>query len=60
MRETSFRAFFSPWIVGFPWPGRALADMAAGAYPGMTARSLDDFRSLRNMHVWLERVTADE
>ena len=41
-------------------PGRALADMAAGAYPGIAARSFEDFRSLRGVHAWLERVTADE
>jgi [acyl-carrier-protein] S-malonyltransferase len=40
-------------------PGRALADMAAEAYPGMAARSLDDFRSLRGVRAWLERLTVD-
>jgi [acyl-carrier-protein] S-malonyltransferase len=40
-------------------PGRALADMAAGTYPGMTARSFDDFRSLQGVRAWLQRVTAD-
>ncbi len=37
-------------------PGRALADMAAGAYPGLPARSLDDFRSVSGVLVWLARV----
>jgi [acyl-carrier-protein] S-malonyltransferase len=40
-------------------PGHALADMAAGSYPGMTARSFDDFRSLQGVRAWLQRVTAD-
>jgi hypothetical protein len=40
-------------------PGRALADMVAGAYPGMTACSLDDCRSLQGVRAWLQRVTAD-
>jgi [acyl-carrier-protein] S-malonyltransferase len=40
-------------------PGHALADMAAGAYPGTTARSFDDFRSLQGVRAWLQRVTAD-
>ena len=40
-------------------PGHALADMAAGAYPGITARSFDDFRSLQGVRAWLQRVTAD-
>jgi [acyl-carrier-protein] S-malonyltransferase len=39
--------------------GHALADMAAGSYPGMTACSFDDFRSLRGVRTWLQRVTAD-
>lgn len=37
-------------------PGRALADMAAGAYPEIPARSLDDFRSVRGVLDWLTRV----
>ena len=37
-------------------PGRALADMAAGAYPQIPARSLDDFRSVRGVLDWLDRV----
>jgi [acyl-carrier-protein] S-malonyltransferase len=37
-------------------PGHALADMAAGSYPGMTARSFDDFRSLQGVRAWLQRA----
>jgi len=37
-------------------PGRALAEMAAGAYPEIPARSLDDFRSVRGVLDWLARV----
>jgi [acyl-carrier-protein] S-malonyltransferase len=37
-------------------PGRALADMAASAYPHLPARSLDDFRSLQGVLDWLSRV----
>jgi [acyl-carrier-protein] S-malonyltransferase len=37
-------------------PGRALADMAAGAYPEIPARSLDDFRSVPGVLDWLTRV----
>jgi [acyl-carrier-protein] S-malonyltransferase len=40
-------------------PGHALADMAAGSYPGMTARSFGDFRSLQGVRAWLQRVSAD-
>ena len=40
-------------------PGHALADIAARSYPGMTARSFDDFRSLQGVRAWLQRVTAD-
>jgi [acyl-carrier-protein] S-malonyltransferase len=39
-------------------PGRALAEMAAAAYPGVSARSLDDFRSLQGVRAWLERVQS--
>jgi [acyl-carrier-protein] S-malonyltransferase len=39
-------------------PGHALAEMAAGAYPGIPARSLDDFRSLQGMRAWLDRAIA--
>lgn len=37
-------------------PGRALSEMAAGAYPGIEARSLDDFRSLEGVLSWLARL----
>jgi [acyl-carrier-protein] S-malonyltransferase len=39
-------------------PGRALAEMAAGAYPEIPARSLDDFRSIRGVLDWLTRITG--
>ena len=34
-------------------PGHALSDMAASAYPGTPARSLDDFNTLRGVCEWL-------
>ena len=37
-------------------PGRALAEMAAGAHPDVQARSLDDFRSAAGVRAWLNRV----
>ena len=37
-------------------PGRALAEMAAGAHPGVPARSLDDFRSAEGVTDWLRRA----
>ena len=37
-------------------PGRALSEMASGAYPGIPARSLEDFRTLTGVHTWLARV----
>jgi [acyl-carrier-protein] S-malonyltransferase len=37
-------------------PGHALAEMAAGAYPHIPARSLDDFRSMQGVLDWLSRV----
>ncbi|MBN3787414.1 malonate decarboxylase subunit epsilon, partial [Burkholderia sp. Ac-20353] len=37
-------------------PGRALAEMAAGAYPALPARSLADFRSIDGVTSWLARV----
>ncbi|MGK8205655.1 acyltransferase domain-containing protein [Burkholderia cenocepacia] len=40
-------------------PGRALADMASGAYPALPARSLADFRSVDGVTGWLARVAAD-
>jgi [acyl-carrier-protein] S-malonyltransferase len=35
-------------------PGRALNEMAAGAY--ISARSLEDFRTLQGARAWLARV----
>ncbi|WP_323123010.1 malonate decarboxylase subunit epsilon [Burkholderia alba] len=37
-------------------PGRALAEMAAGAYPGLPARSLADFRSWDGVRDWLAKI----
>jgi [acyl-carrier-protein] S-malonyltransferase len=37
-------------------PGRALAEMAAGAYPHIPTRSLDDFRSTQGALAWFSRV----
>jgi [acyl-carrier-protein] S-malonyltransferase len=37
-------------------PGRALNEMAAGAYPDISARSLEDFRTLQGARAWLARV----
>jgi [acyl-carrier-protein] S-malonyltransferase len=39
-------------------PGRALVEMAVLAYPGIPARSLDDFRSLHGVRTWLSRVMS--
>ena len=36
-------------------PGRALAEMAAKAYPDLTARSVDEFKSLAGVRAWLAR-----
>ena len=36
-------------------PGGALAKMAAGAYPDIPARSLEDFRTLAGARTWLAR-----
>ncbi len=36
-------------------PGPALSKMAAGAYPGLSARALDDFRTLDGVRAWLAR-----
>jgi [acyl-carrier-protein] S-malonyltransferase len=38
-------------------PGRALAEMAASAYPQLPARSLDDFRSRQGVVDWLARIS---
>jgi [acyl-carrier-protein] S-malonyltransferase len=37
-------------------PGRGLVAMAAGAYPNIPARSLEDFRTLQGVRTWLSRV----
>jgi [acyl-carrier-protein] S-malonyltransferase len=37
-------------------PVRALNEMAAGAYPDISARSLEDFRTLQGARAWLARV----
>ncbi len=37
-------------------PGRALAEMASGAYPALPARSLADFRSWDGVRAWLGRL----
>jgi [acyl-carrier-protein] S-malonyltransferase len=37
-------------------PGRALNEMAAGAYPDIPAHSLEDFRTLQGARAWLARV----
>lgn len=38
-------------------PGRSLSEMAAGAYPHIPARSVDDFRSVQGIRDWLARLT---
>jgi [acyl-carrier-protein] S-malonyltransferase len=40
-------------------PGRALAEMAAAAYPALPARSVADFRSVDGVESWLARVAGD-
>ncbi len=37
-------------------PGRALSEMATGAYPAIPARSLEDFSTLTGVRTWLARV----
>lgn len=37
-------------------PGRALSAMVRSAFPGVEARSLDDFRSLQGARDWLLRI----
>jgi [acyl-carrier-protein] S-malonyltransferase len=37
-------------------PGRALSEMAASAYPSVSARSLDDFRTLQGVRTWLTHL----
>lgn len=39
-------------------PGRALAEMASGAYPALPARSVADFRSVDGVANWLARVST--
>jgi len=39
-------------------PGRALAEMAGGAYPALPTRSVADFRSVDGVASWLARVAA--
>jgi [acyl-carrier-protein] S-malonyltransferase len=39
-------------------PGRALAEMAGGAYPALPARSVAEFRSVDGIASWLARVAA--
>ncbi|QDW49972.1 acyltransferase domain-containing protein [Burkholderia sp. KBS0801] len=39
-------------------PGRALAEMAGGAYPALPARSVADFRSVDGIASWLARIAA--
>jgi [acyl-carrier-protein] S-malonyltransferase len=39
-------------------PGRALAEMATIAHPGIPARSLEDFRTLQGVRAWLGRLPA--
>ena len=39
-------------------PGRALAEMAGGAYPALPTRSVADFRSVDGIASWLARVAA--
>jgi [acyl-carrier-protein] S-malonyltransferase len=50
--EAGARAFFE---LG---PGRALSKMAAGAYPDIPARCLEDFRTLQGARRWLARVVS--
>jgi len=39
-------------------PGHALSDMVASAYPGVPARSLDDFNTLQGVRTWLAKQLA--
>jgi [acyl-carrier-protein] S-malonyltransferase len=36
-------------------PGRALSEMATGAYPAIPARSLEEFSTLTGVRTWLAR-----
>jgi|ERR1700679_1805062 [acyl-carrier-protein] S-malonyltransferase len=40
-------------------PGRALAEMAANAHPGIAARSVDEFKSIAGLRAWLARVSIN-
>lgn len=39
-------------------PGRALAEMAASAHPGLPARSVDEFKSVAGLGAWLARLDS--
>ncbi|PII15845.1 malonate decarboxylase subunit epsilon [Stenotrophomonas indicatrix] len=39
-------------------PGRALTAMVSAAYPGASARSLEDFHTLQGAREWIHRATA--
>ncbi|MBN3729289.1 malonate decarboxylase subunit epsilon, partial [Burkholderia sp. Ac-20379] len=39
-------------------PGRALAEVAAGAYPAIPSRSVADFRSWDGLAAWLAKLDA--
>jgi organic hydroperoxide reductase OsmC/OhrA len=39
-------------------PGRALTKMAAGAYPDIPVRCLEDFRTLQGARRWLARIVS--
>jgi [acyl-carrier-protein] S-malonyltransferase len=39
-------------------PGSALSDMVISAYPGLSSRCLDDFKSLDGVRAWLAQHTA--
>jgi [acyl-carrier-protein] S-malonyltransferase len=37
-------------------PGRALTDMVTGTYPGIAARSLDEFKTIQGVSTWLAKA----
>lgn len=39
-------------------PGKALGEMGAGAFPGIPARSLEEFRTLQGARDWLSRLAG--
>lgn len=41
-------------------PGTALADIARAAYPMLDARSVDDFRTLEGVTIWIEQTSPRE